>query len=338
MTLLRKISSPSFVLLSFISLYVLGSSNIFSAHPSQFSNLITADVLLTIPFVYLILIRKTDIPKFTVVPVTIIGVVLASYIIPTEHQTVLRLFKTWVLPIIELGIISFVLFKVVKTIKYFHSIKTTKTDFFDLLKKTSSETFSKPISIFLATEIAVIYYGFIYWKKRALKPNEFTYHKTSGSVGLFIAFILIIAAETIGLHAILLESKPTIAWILTILSIYSLIQALGFVKSILKRPISIENDKLYLRYGIMKESIVDIKNIDKVEITSKDLEEKSETKKLSLLGNLESHNLILHFNEEQTMTSLYGMTKNYKSLAISIDQKECFKSEIEKVQQMLTNL
>lgn len=36
----------------------------------------------------------------------------------------------------------------------------------------------------VVTEIAVIYYGFINWKKRNLKPYEFLYHKDSGTITL----------------------------------------------------------------------------------------------------------------------------------------------------------
>jgi hypothetical protein len=51
-----------------------------------------------------------------------------------------------------------------------------------------------------------------------------------------------------------------------------------------KRPISIERNKLYLRYGIMTESTIDIKNIDSIELSSKDIETNKETRKLSFLG------------------------------------------------------
>src|SRR6056297_2889248 len=75
---------------------------------------ITADLLLTVPLVYFLLIRKSKIPKTTVIPVMIIGLLVGSYFLPKENQTYLELFKNWFLPVIELSILTFVIIKVRK--------------------------------------------------------------------------------------------------------------------------------------------------------------------------------------------------------------------------------
>lgn len=326
MTLQRKVSIFGFVILSFITLYFLGNSEIFKLNPYRFSNLITADVLLTIPFIYFLLIRKTSISKLTVVPITIAGVILASFIIPEEHQTILNYFKTWVLPIIELLIVSFIIFKVVKTIKTYKVNREIDTDFYTVLKKTCQENFPDFAANALATEISVFYYGFINWKKQNLKSNEFTYHKNSGSISLFAALILIIVVESVGVHYLLRQSENQIGlWILTILSLYTGFQFFGYIKSIIKRPIAITKTKLLLRYGIMKEAEVRLENILAVEISSRDIDNSNRIKRLSLLSSLESHNFIIHFKDEIIMTGLYGIKRKAKSIAFSIDKPEDFK-------------
>jgi hypothetical protein len=75
-----------------------------------------------------------------------------------------------------------------------------------------------------------------------------------------------------------------VACILTLLSVYSGIKIFGFLKSMFKRRLSFENNKLFLYYGIMNETIIDLKNIDTIEISSKDIELHKETRKLSCLG------------------------------------------------------
>ncbi|WP_295834116.1 hypothetical protein [uncultured Winogradskyella sp.] len=334
MILQRKLSVFGFVTLSFLSLYFIGTSSVFETETARLSPLITIDVILTIPLVYFLLIRKTSIPKITVIPITITGVILASYIIPEENQSLLSLFKTWVLPIVELFVLAYIIFKVRKTIRLFKENReaNAQADFFTILKQTSTDILPKFIVIPFATEIAVIYYGFIHWKKRKLKTNEFSYHKNSGSIGLYMALILLIAVETVSLHALLSKSSNMVGvWILTILSTYTGIQIFGFAKSLLKRPIIIENDKLYIRYGIMKETEIEINTVACVEISSKDLEKNSEVTKMSLLGGLEAHNLIIHLKQPNTIVGLYGIKKEYQSLALSIDKKEEFKIQIEKL-------
>lgn len=309
-------------------LVFITKSNIFSTNPTTLSIGVTFDLLLTVPLVYFLLIRKTNIPKTTVVPFLIVGIIICSLILPTENQYYLNLFKTWVLPIVELSILSFVIFKVRKGIKRYKLNKTESFDFFTTLKSTCYEILPKSVVIPVVTEIAVFFYGFVHWKKRKLKDNEFSYHKDSGTVTLLIAIIFIVAIETITFHILLSKWNTTVAWILTFLSIYSGIQIFGFVKSMFKRPISIENNKLFLRYGIMNETTIDLTNIDSIEISSKDIELNTETRKLSFLGELESHNVVIRLKKENTLIGLYGIKRTYRNLALHVDNKIEFKNQI----------
>ena len=88
----------------FISmLALLAKSSFFEIHPNRLSIGITIDLVLTIPVIYLVLIRKSSIPKTTVVPVMIVGMLIGSIILPEENQYYLELFKTCILPIVELS-------------------------------------------------------------------------------------------------------------------------------------------------------------------------------------------------------------------------------------------
>ncbi len=314
-------------------LVFIAKSSAFSLNPNKLSLGITFDLLLTIPIVYFLLIKKTSIPKTTIVPLLLIGLIIGSLILPTENQHYLNLFKTWIFPIIEITVISFVIHSIRKAIKKFKKQKELAFDFFTTLKETCYEILPKKVVIPVVTEIAVFYYGFIYWKKRGLKRNEFTYHKNSGTISLLIALILIIGIETVAFHFLLLKWSNVAAWILTFLSIYSAIQIFGFLKSIVKRPISIEGDTLKLHYGIMSEAFIDLKEIKNIELTTKDIEFNKETRKLSPLGELESHNVVISLNKVNTLNGLYGIKRKFKTLALYVDNKEEFKTQLESAMQ-----
>lgn len=311
-------------------------TSLFQMNPDNLAIGITFDLLLIVPFIYFLLIRKTNIPKTTVIPFLILGIIICSIILPQENQHYLSLFKTWILPIIELSVLSYVIYNVRKGIKSYKQKKGISIDFFTTLKNTCYEILPKNVVIPVVTEIAVFYYGFIYWKKRELKENEFSYHKDSGTITLLIAIIFIVAIETFVLHTLLTKWSNLTAWILTFLSIYSGIQIFGFLKSMFKRPISIENDKLFLRYGIMNEATINFTNIESIEISSKDIELTKETRKLSFLGELESHNIIIQLKEENTLTGLYGIKRKFKNIAFYVDDKVEFKNRINKAIQQLS--
>ncbi|WP_072032152.1 CPBP family intramembrane glutamic endopeptidase [Crocinitomix catalasitica] len=289
---------------------------------------ITADLLFVVPLIYFLLIRKSKIPNTTVIPVMLVGLILGSYFLEKESQTYLDLFKNWALPVIEFSILTFVIIKVRKALKTYKKLKSVTPDFYDTLKSVCSEILPKKLVLPFVTEVAVFYYGFINWKKRVINSNEFTYHKESSTPALLGGFIMVIGIETIALHFLLAKWSLIFAWILTVLSLYTAIQVLGFAKALSKRPISIESNKLFLRYGIMNETTIDLKDIDDIEVSSKDIELNKETRKLSFLGALESHNVIIRLKYENTLIGLYGLKKRFITLLLHVDSKADFVNSV----------
>ncbi|MDT0559313.1 hypothetical protein RM697_11670 [Ichthyenterobacterium sp. W332] len=315
------LSLPALIVLSS---YALVISNVFNSNPNILSIGITLDLLLTLPFVYFLTIRKTKIPKTSLVPVLIFGIVIANFIIPKEHQNLLSAFKTWALPVIELAVFSFVIYKVSEAIKRYKQEKNTTNDFYTVLKNTCHTIFPKIPAKLVATEIAVFYYGLILWKKKTLKVNEYSYHKDSGTIGLLIAFIFLIAIETVAIHLLLAQWSTLTAWLLTGLSIYTAFQILGFLKSMSQRPIIINDNNLYLCYGIMAETTININTIESIELSSKSYDEDVNFKKLSILGGLESHNVIIKLKNTETLNGLYGGTRCYTRIGLYVDDKAAF--------------
>ncbi|MEW7278770.1 hypothetical protein ABW636_09250 [Aquimarina sp. 2201CG1-2-11] len=313
-------------LLIILSMVLLAKSKVFQENTEALSVGITVDLLFTVPLLYFLLIKKSNIPKTTVVPLFVIGMLIATYIVPKEHQTILNWSKTWLFPILELGVIVFVVYKVRQTIKRYRAKAMVVSDFFSALKETCREILPKRVAIFLAMELAVFYYGFVFWKKKTIKENEFTYHKNSGTISLLMGFILIIGVETYVLHVLLLKWNMIAAWVATIASIYSGIQVFGFVKSMMKRPIVVENGRLYLRYGILSETTINISAINTIQIIDKGVEFDDEIIRLSPLGELESYNLVLSLKEGNTLNGFYGVKKTFKKIVLFIDDKHRFKA------------
>ncbi|MDN5214803.1 hypothetical protein QQ020_22175 [Fulvivirgaceae bacterium BMA12] len=294
---------------------------------------ISIDLLIVVPLVYFLLIRKTEIPKTTVIPVMVIGLIIGTYFLPQESQIYLTLFKTWGLPVIEVSVLTFVAIKVGSAIRKYKTLKSSTPDFFIALKDTCYEILPKKLVLPFATEVAVFYYGFVDWKTRELNKNEFSYHKNSGTPALMGAIIFMIVIETFVLHMLIERWSINVAWILSILSAYTAVQFLGFAKSLARRPISLNNKSLTLRYGIMNEAEIHYSEIDTVTLSKKDLEKDKLTKRLSPLGELEGHNVIIKLKRENTLTGLYGIKKKFKVIGFHIDEPNDFKEKIENVLQ-----
>ncbi|MGY0408768.1 MAG: hypothetical protein ACWIPJ_10515, partial [Polaribacter sp.] len=236
--------------------------------------------------------------------------------------------KYWFFPFFEFFIFGFLIFNVRKISNKSKKKNGENADFFTVLKKVTFELVPNKISIALATEIAVLYYGFFNWKKRILKNNEFSYHKESGTITVLVAFMVSGAIEIFILHKLLLKWSSTAAWILTAISLYTVIQIYGILRSLPKRPFIIEKNGIFLRYGILSETHINFKTIESIEIFSKDIEKNDKTRNLSPFGKIEGYNILIKLKEDNVLHSLYGIKREYNTLIFFVDKKNEFTEQV----------
>lgn len=284
----------------------------------------TFDFLVLIPIVYFLIIRKTAIPNISIVPLLVLSMILSGLVLPESQQWYLNGFKTWIFPLVEITVISLIIWRVRSVIKAYQTNKREQLDFFSTLTETCKDFVPSSFVMPLATEISVFYYGFFKWRKRTLATNEFSYHKSSGAVTLLVAIIGVVAIEMVTLHVLLAKWSPVFAWVMTILSCYSALQIFGFAKAIVYRPIQVTEQNVVFRFSILKEAIIPFEDIESIELTTKDLDSEVEIAKLSLLHGLEGHNVVVTLKNKHEAVGLYGRKTAFDKMALHIDDKGRF--------------
>ncbi|MGQ7855534.1 hypothetical protein ACUN24_14975 [Pedobacter sp. WC2501] len=323
----RKIINYSLPFVFFGVLILLIKTDYFK-NSQLLSLAVTIDLLISIPIIYYLIIRKSEINKTTVLPILLIGILIGSFFLPKEDQAYLNLFKIWILPVVELITLVFIVKKFREAIKKNNALRDCKSDFFTVLNSSCSKVLPKKLAFLFATEIAVFYYGFINWKNVITKENEFSYHKKSGTPAIFGALILAATIETIAFHFLLALWSIKAAWIFTAISTYAVVQLFGIAKSLSKRPIIIDEEYLVLRYGILNEVIILHTDIKDVELSKKSLEKNIINRKLSPLGEVESHNIIISLKKEYILKGIYGINKKAKVIALHLDEPDNFINKI----------
>lgn len=320
------------ILLSIVAVsFAIARSSMILIHP-ELATAITLDLILTLPLTYLFFIRKTEISKLTVVGLFVIGIIFASFILPTNNQNLLDWIKLFAFPVLELGSLGYVGFIFYKARKTYQSLNQKSGDVLEILR----ETLAKEIPIALAAnaltfEIAVFYYAVISWKAKR-GENTFTYYKESGIVALLLVIIFLVAVETLVVHILIASWSEIFAWILTIISAYFLVQVFAHLKALFQRPIEVKGDKIFLRNGIFSDVVIDLENIEKIENTSAPFEKEKGTSKLALLGDLEQHNLKIVLKDEAVLHGFYGIKTKVKTLYLFVDEIENFRTAIGFVQ------
>ena len=302
----------------------LSKSPIFKLHSNELAPAITIDLLLTLPLVYFLIIRKTSVPKTTIVPVLVIGVVTATFILPKDQQGLLDFAKTWLLPFVEIFVVSYVIITVRKSIKAFKAHKTNTFDFYANIKVALRNIVPAKVVPFAAMEISAFYYAFINWRRPKLSSTEFSYHKESGTRAILIVLLFLIALETFVFHILLVRWSVIFAWILTGISIYSGFQILGILKSLNQRPIIINSNKVILKYGIIGDAEINLSNIENITPQKKEVTKESGIVSFSPLGDLEGHNVLITLKHPITIHGFYGIKKEAQTLALFVDQPSEF--------------
>ncbi|XLS28730.1 hypothetical protein ACJD0Z_16220 [Flavobacteriaceae bacterium M23B6Z8] len=284
---------------------------------------IIADMVLTIPLLYFLLIRKRNISNLTVLTFSVLGLFLAGWMLPKDFQALIGQLKSIFIPVIELFIISSVLYKIYKFKRSVKEETSVVPDALQLLRKNINASFSnKFMAGALVTELSVLYYGFLSWKKIAVQPGVYTNYKESGAIAIYGALILVIIAETIGFHFLLNQWSSVVAWIFTGSSIYLLLQLFAHCKALLQRPISLEKGFLIVRYGIFMDAKIPLASIESIEKTTADFVKEKGIEKVALLGDAESHNILLILKNEETLTKAYGTRKLFKKLYFYVDEPD----------------
>lgn len=315
------LSLYSMLVFAYYSLPVLSNPQLFLAW--------NIDLIITIPLIYFFMIRHASIPKTTVVPLMIIGYLLGNYLLPDEHHQYLDIFKKVLFPIIEIGIMGFIIYKARKAWVAYDARQKKVIDRYAALKEVCDEMLPQKISALVSNEFAIIYYGFIKWGKSKAAPLKYKYHQNSGTMSLMIIFIFLLIVETIVVHLLLERWSVIAAWILTALSLYSVLQVFGTIKSMIYRPILLNKDHLILRYGILAESKIEIQNIASIEKSKKPIGNDSNSIKLSPLGDFESHNVIIELKEENSLIGIFGAVKKYKNIALYVDEPDRLIEDLE---------
>lgn len=303
-----------------------------SFYESTLAKYIIIDFLITIPLFYFLLVRKTTITNKTVLTLAVLGVFIASSILPTEDQGFLSTIKLFLLPVLEIGILSFIIVKSVKAYKSYKTQNETSLDFYDAILNVCNDIFSPRIGHLVATEFSMLYYSLFNWKKYHLKENEFSYHKNSTSTSVLLGFLLVVLVEAFVTHAMIKSGNTKSSIILAILSAYTFLQIVSVIRSLSKRPIFIDvaNKQLVLRFGLLSTAEIPFELIKEIEVTNKELPEKTTVQYFSPLGNMADHNIILHLKDTINYPVFYGFKRKAETLAIFIDEQHKFSETLEK--------
>jgi membrane protein YdbS with pleckstrin-like domain len=180
----------------------------------------------------------------------------------------------------------------------------------------------------LAFEIALCHHAFAGWRARPLTgPETFTYHRRVSYGAMMAALMLVMIPETLGLHFLVQRWSPAAAWVLTVLSIYSVLWLLGLYQAVRLRPIRVEEDRLLIRIGLKWRVEVPFEDIAAVEVLRGGtvLPKRKDLLRAVVLGDAR---YLLTLARPAVAEGPYGIRRRVEKIAFAVDEPQRFEAAV----------
>jgi len=299
-------------LLVLIACSAIVFSPLFALNTSRLSTAVVLDLTVTAPLLYFLVIRRTAVPKASVIRVFVVGV-LAAGLLLGGRSPLLHGIKTWISPVVEAAVVITIVWKLRQVRR---QTKSGPPDVLLQLRHMATVILgSEKMGNIMGSELAVLYYAFAGRRSK----DGFSYSRATGAIPVLGVFLFCMLAEGVGLHFLIAHWSPLTAWILTGLSAYTMLQLYAHMRAMKARPIHIADGILYLRNGLAADVNVRIEDINEITLTSRTLRGE-EALKLALFGALESHTMRIKLRQPVTVIRMFGIQRQAKVLLFAVDK------------------
>lgn len=292
------------------------------------------DLAIVIPFLFITWKKNWSIKNIIFAVAS--GLILVRFLIPIEYlQPFVAV--TWIGFAVEASVLLLEIYFVFLLFKYLPKIVTTVKgcsiptifSFYYTVEKLLNS--ARIIKVF-CTEILMFYYALVSWRtKPKLNANEFSLYKQSSLIALYMLTIHSIVMETIAVHWWLHGKFPIVSIVLLILNIYTVIFLVGSIQSIRHNPLHLTEKHIYISFGLLKRIKVEWANIEEVIDTPVELQQNLTKDTIDFIARdfeqVYPH-VILKLKNPEKAILLFGFEKQYKYVAIRVDEPTRFKNAI----------
>lgn len=230
---------------------------------SYFELVMMAQVFLLWPLLFLLMVYPiTRKASHVMIPVAI-GILFTSRILPADWKHYWRYVETlrWILMggflVAEVWVMSLLLRSLTR-------LRGTDQPESMIRETVEGHLGESVASRLMATELLMWFFSLASWRSRGYRyvgQELFTTHRHDDNLSTKQAFLILIGAEMPIMHFVIWLWNHTAALVVTAISVYGYFWLLGEYRASKLRPVSIDDDFLYLRYGLLGNEKVPLRSI-----------------------------------------------------------------------------
>ena len=278
------------------------------------------DFVLTPPLVYAIAVWFGIAPAKGIKWVFAIGALAAFMVLPDSGRWLLNSVVPFVLPAFEIGLVAFVGYGLWQALRR----RDRDADRYTVIQGQISKAVGTGVfARILGSELAAMVYALRPGPiPDATKAGTFSTHQTSGFRAILGALVGVTMLELVVVHILVHLASPIAAWILTGISMFTLLTVIGHIRALSRRPHLLQDGQLTLRNGLFGTLSVPMGDITLA--TKIDGYAKTDTPRFAILGEMEAANVHLEFARPVTYHVSHGVHRTMTSLLCHMDDPEAF--------------
>ncbi len=289
-----------------------------------FAKAALADLLITGPVLFLFFAYKRGLSLIIIVPIANIGLEIALLTAPTElHHLIYQ--AMWVTyPLLACVIIRTMVLGGQKLSRTYPAVAGIP-DIRDRLDAWLAQCVGPTISAkMMASDLAFL--RFAIWPPRAIAhgPGRFSGHRQSGLVPLLWALVMLLVIETVVLHILIHLAAPALAWLVTALSLYSMMTVIGHIRALPRRHCTLNDKGVMLRAGLFAQCHIPYDQIDRIVPLAPGQPVPDDTWQLGMLGSMEPRNLLVRLHQPATVCVTHGLTRDTRNITLHLDDPQYF--------------
>jgi hypothetical protein len=294
-------------------------SHAFALHPDVLAWAVTFDLTLTVPLLYWAFVVRTGRARaLTIAPVFLLAMALAAVLVPKGQQAFLRDLRFLGAPmeLVLLGALGYRIFRASRE-------RSTSADPYDRILSASRVLAGEGRAAeVIASEGATMYYALFCWRKQPAETGgrPFTLHERSGWGTVVACILVLLVAESIGLHLLVQMWSMKAAWVVTFFDVWGILWLLGDYHALRLRRSTVTDDAVELRYGLRWSLTIPRSNIASVtEIRS---EADWKCRDVLKVAILEEPRWLITLHEPMTAHGMASLRKTIRAVALLPDQDD----------------
>ncbi|GAB2554034.1 hypothetical protein [Spirosoma aerophilum] len=295
----------------------------FSRHPVALSLGVVFDlVFVTTGLFYWLVAKPLQLPRSRTILIAVLMLRLASFILP-KGTFLPNQFWPILLVLIEVVVLSIAGFRIRTIVQTYRRLRP-QADIETAWQESLAAVFGRKAAAIILGEGLTLYYVVVGWRLKADVPpgsTVLTTHRQSGQIALVVSLLMVGVIETVGLHVLLNRWNPSVAFWITLTSVYGLLFFIADMIATVKRPSYLTDTHLHLRLGVRWRAVIPHSAL----VDVKRIHEKPAKQPGQLNGAfLTAPTILLSFSEPICFHGPYGLKKQISQFSFCVDNPDSF--------------